>query len=214
MVSVVKRMRALQTLLNIRIGLGAAVLPTPTASARGLSPVSRIHLTYARKIYEGHGSARKFWRVCLPRLKYHNPELSMSVKQTGKQTDPAILSVYFNSKATTPQGKTLTTPGQLEGEELLKDEHAPKPREGETVRTINLRKKTLRHIWEQFKGLTGAEDIPITEADQAQIDEIQRQKERSDLDRKRVAENRQMIKDQEKLLEAAREDVKRMREEQ
>ncbi|KKZ67132.1 hypothetical protein EMCG_07191 [[Emmonsia] crescens] len=237
MVSVVKRMRALKALLNTRVGLGAALLP-PATSTPGLPPVTRIHLTYARKIYEGHGGARKFWRICLPRLKYHNPTLAVTVKQTGEQEGPAILSIYFKNKAaeaaeaaassgeTTPtttatatETETATatatpTPPTPEGEEQLSDEFAPPPTESEIVRRINIKKKTIRHIWEDFKQMTGAEDIPLSEADKAEIEETQRQKELSDLDRKRVAENRQMIKDQEKLLEAAREDVKRLRAEE
>ncbi|OAX84363.1 hypothetical protein ACJ72_01279 [Emergomyces africanus] len=215
MVSVVRRMRALKTMLNTRVGLGAALLP-PAASAPGLPAVTRIHLTYARKIYEGHGGARKFWRICLPRLKYHNPALAVTVKQTGEQEGPAILSIYFNNKADAASSEEtaanpLPTP---EGEEQLSDDFAPPPTESEIVRRINIKKKTIRHIWEDFKLMTGAEDIALSEADKAEIEETQRQKELSDLDRKRVAENRQMIKDQERLLQAAREDVKRLRAEE
>ncbi|OJD12031.1 hypothetical protein AJ78_07319 [Emergomyces pasteurianus Ep9510] len=222
MVSVVRRMRALKALLNMRVGLGAAVLP-PATSAPGLPPVTRIHLTYARKIYEGHGGARKFWRICLPRLKYHNPALAVTVKQTSEQEGPAILSIYFNNKsagvieadaASSEEAPTASPPPTPEGEEQLSDEFAPPPTESEIVRRLNIKKKTIRHIWEDFKMMTGAEDIPLSEADKAEIEETQRQKELSDLDRKRVAENRQMIKDQEKLLEAAREDVKRLRAEE
>ncbi|PGG98044.1 hypothetical protein GX51_07018 [Blastomyces parvus] len=216
MVSLVKRMRALKTLLNIRVGLGAALLP-PATSTPGLPPVSRIHLTYAQKIYEGHGGPRKFWRVCLPRLKYHNPALAVTVKQTTEQEGPATLSIYFKNEAaatTGSQGAT-TAPPTLEGaEEPPVDEFAPPPAESEIVRRVNIKRKTLRHIWDDFKQMTGAEDIPLSEADKAEIEEVQRQKELSDLDRKRVAENRQMIKDQQKLLEAAREDVKRLRDEE
>ncbi|EER44052.1 50S ribosomal protein [Histoplasma capsulatum var. duboisii H88] len=224
MVSIVKRMRALKALLNMRVGLGAALLP-PATSTHGLPPVTRIHLTYAQKIYEGHGGARKFWRVCLPRLKYHNPTLAVTVKQTTDQAGPAILSIYFKNKAAeasetvSPSSENPATanpspaPPAPEGEEQLSDEFAPPPTESEIVRRINVKKKTIKHIWDDFKQMTGAEDIPLSEADKAEIEETQRQKELSDLDRKRVAENRQMIKDQEKLLEAAREDVKRLRAE-
>ncbi|EGE78181.2 50S ribosomal protein Mrp49 [Blastomyces gilchristii SLH14081] len=226
MVSVVKRMRALKTkLLNMRVGLGAALLP-PTTSTPGLLPVTRVHLTYARKIYEGHGGPRKFWRVCLPRLKYHNPALAVTVKQTTEQEGPAILSVYFKNEAAVAAEATAATtnsqqattaavpPAPEGGEEQLVDEFAPPPTESEIVRRINVKRKTVRHIWDDFKQMTGAEDIPLSEEDKAEIEEMQRQKELSDLDRKRVAENRQMIKDQEKLLEAAREDVKRLRAEE
>ncbi|EEH33965.2 50S ribosomal protein Mrp49 [Paracoccidioides lutzii Pb01] len=200
----------------MRVGLGAAILPKPSSNPRFL-PLTRIHITYARKVYEGHGGARKFWRICLPRLKYHNPALFITVKQTKSQEGPAILSLYFNNKAVAEaSGQTTPTPPppppQLEGEEQLSDSFAPPPAEWEIVRTINLKRKTIGRIWEDFKLMTGVEEIPISPEDQAEIEKVKRQRELSDLDRKRVAENRQMIKDQEKLLEASREDLKKLRE--
>ncbi|KAK2802119.1 hypothetical protein FQN50_007483 [Emmonsiellopsis sp. PD_5] len=208
MVSVVKRMRHLKSLLNMRVGLGAALLP-PAASAPNSSPVTRLHLTYARKIYEGHQGARKFWRICLPRLKFHNPALPVTVNQTLDQTGPAMLSIYFNKTAAAAE----TGAAAQSSSEVL-DALAPAPTESEVVKTLDVKNKDVRAIWAQFKAATGAEDLPITPEDQAEIEEMNRLNAKSELDRKRVAENMQAIRDQEKLLEAAREDVKRLREEE
>ncbi|KAK2776956.1 hypothetical protein FQN52_001277 [Onygenales sp. PD_12] len=212
MVSVVKRMRHLKSLLNMRVGLGAALLP-PAASAPNSSPVTRLHLTYARKIYEGHQGARKFWRICLPRLKFHNPALPVTVKQTLDQAGPAMLSIYFNKTAAAAAPAADETGAAQSSQEVL-DALAPAPTESEVVKTIDVKNKDVRAIWAQFKAATGAEDLPITPEDQAEIDEMNRLNAKSELDRKQVAENMQAIRDQEKLLEAAREDVKRLREEE
>jgi len=73
-------------LLDIRLGPGAAILQTPPA---------RLHLTFARKINDGHMGPRKFWHTYLPRLKYHNPAVPMTVERTDDQEGPATLSVHF-----------------------------------------------------------------------------------------------------------------------
>ncbi|KJX94145.1 50s ribosomal protein mrp49 [Zymoseptoria brevis] len=90
MVSILKRMRKLQTrLLAIRLGSGAIVLP---------KDVKRIHLSFAPRMNGGHMGARKFWRHELVRMKYHNPSVPMSVERSELQDGPAVMSVHFAAK--------------------------------------------------------------------------------------------------------------------
>ncbi|KAI1968196.1 hypothetical protein LOZ53_000961 [Ophidiomyces ophidiicola] len=202
MVSLLKRMRRMKSrLLDIRVGLGAAVLP-PAPSSSSASPVTRLHLTYARKMYEGHFGARKFWRQCLPRLKYYNPGISMSVKQTDDNAGPALLSLYFENKD-----------GATKQASSTRDESAPSPTESEYVRTIDVKGKSLEEIWTSFKNLTGAEELQVSEADQHEIEERTRQLQQSAIDRQRVASIRQTRKDQAALLAAAKADIERVRAE-
>ncbi|EAS36342.3 50S ribosomal protein Mrp49 [Coccidioides immitis RS] len=202
MVSILKRMRKMKSrLLDIRVGLGAALLPSASSPSK-FSPVTRLHLTYARKMYEGHIGARRFWRQCLPRLKYYNPSVAMSVKQTDDNAGPAVLTLYFANKDGATQATSSTT-----------DEFAPAPTESESVKTIDIKGKSLEEIWGSFKSMTGAEDLKVSEADRQELEELSKQKEKSEVDRQRVAGIRQARKDQEKMLAAARADVERAKEE-
>lgn len=57
--------------------------------------VKEVHLHFAPKINNGHAGARKFWRNALPRIKYHNPAIPMTVTRTKDQTMPATLVLSF-----------------------------------------------------------------------------------------------------------------------
>ena len=164
-----------------------------------------MHLTYARKMYEGHIGARRFWRTCLPRLKYYNPAVGISVKQTDDQEKPPLLTIYF------AQNKDkASTPANVKMEDTL----APAPNESETVKTIDLRGQQVSEIWEKVKAATGAKELEASEADLKEIEENKKLDEKSEVDRQRVAAIRKARKDQEKMLQSAREEVERQRAEQ
>lgn len=57
--------------------------------------VKSLTLEYAAKINEGHMGPRKFWRMHLPRLQYHNPDLQIRVTQRTTIGGPAPLVVEF-----------------------------------------------------------------------------------------------------------------------
>ncbi|QSZ33322.1 hypothetical protein DSL72_002910 [Monilinia vaccinii-corymbosi] len=78
---------AFAQLLEIRLGPGAAILPPE---------VTRIHLDLAYGL-AGHLGPRHFWRRCLPRLKYHNPAVPMTVNRTTDTSDPATLTIHFST---------------------------------------------------------------------------------------------------------------------
>ena len=40
------------------------------------------------------------WRNMLPRLKYHNPAISITIERTETQSDPATLTVFFAEPTT------------------------------------------------------------------------------------------------------------------
>jgi len=104
-------------LLNLRIGTGATRLPPN---------IKKLTLAFNYKSNDGHLGARKFWRECLPRLKYHNPDVDMEVVRrmldssrkegndggeavdgststsNSKEATPATLSIFYD-KDTTPQ---------------------------------------------------------------------------------------------------------------
>ncbi|KAL4933940.1 mitochondrial 54S ribosomal protein mL61 [Aspergillus undulatus] len=203
MVNIFKRTRKLQTLLNIRVGKGAALLPTPTTATQEYPAVTRLHLTYAQKIYGGHQGARHFWRNCLTRLKYHNPAIPITVKQITDQEAPASLTVYFAEKISNAASLNNST---------VKDEHAPPPSEAEKTAVVDVRNLTYVDIWNKFRNMTGAQDVPPTEEEEEQIKKYQEMDKKSVKDRARVAAIRQAKLDHEAMLRAAKGEVEKLRQ--
>ncbi|KMQ47163.1 50S ribosomal protein Mrp49 [Trichophyton rubrum] len=204
MVSILRRMRALKALLHIRVGLGAAVLPAQSANGTSTIPqVTRLHLTYYKNMHEGHHGARRFWRLCLPRLKYYNPGVGMTVKQLDDEAGPAILSIY---SAKPSDGSAAATTGAL-------DSYAPPPTESEIVKAIDVKGKDVEQIWAAFKAATKAENVPVAEEDKKEMELQEQLNAQSEIDRQRVAMVRKAKKDQEAMLEAAKAAVAKQREE-
>ncbi|KAK6360253.1 hypothetical protein TWF730_006401 [Orbilia blumenaviensis] len=88
MPSPTSRMRWLRAkLYSVRNGTGAAILPPN---------ISRIALSFNYKSNNGHMGPRKFFRECLPRLKYHNPEVDMIVTRKDALEGPATLTIHFS----------------------------------------------------------------------------------------------------------------------
>ncbi|PGH26632.1 hypothetical protein AJ80_01761 [Polytolypa hystricis UAMH7299] len=228
MPSILKRMRKLKSLLDIRTGLGAAILPSPTGNISNFRPVTRLHLTYARKMYDGHMGARKFWRECLPRLKFHNPAIPMTVNQTEDQAGPALLSVYFdktaNVESVTPsataavnaanEAATAAKKAKKNETVVVSDSAAPQPAENENVTVINVKDRQLEDIWSEFRKLTGAVVVEATKSEMEDKNTLMEEDRQSDRDRKRVALQLQKSKDQAKLLQEARDAVQKLRDEQ
>ncbi|KAJ5777741.1 hypothetical protein N7520_000987 [Penicillium odoratum] len=204
MVNFLKRMRKLKTMLEVRVGTGAALFPSLANATKEFPAVTRLHLTYARKIYGGHHGARLFWRQCLPRLKYHNPGVPMTVQQTDEQEGPAALTIYFNerlsSTATGIAGKQIT------------DKHAPKPEAGEKSIVVDLKNLDPKEIWTRVQASTGAEDVPASEADVAEAKRLAAITEKAVGDRKRIQAMRQAKKDQERMLAEARGEVEKLKQ--
>lgn len=149
--------------------------------------------------------ARRFWRTCLPRLKYHNPGVGISVKQIDDQSKPAMLTVYFAR----PEGKAAEA-----AEIKMEDSFAPAPRPSEYVKAIDVRNQQVSEIWEKLKAATGAQETKVSEADRKEMEDNEKQLQQSEIDRQRVASIRQAKKDQEKMLEAAKAEVEKQRTEQ
>ncbi|KAL2811090.1 50S ribosomal protein Mrp49 [Aspergillus granulosus] len=192
-----------QQLLDVRIGTGAATFPSAATATKEFPAITRLHLTYARKIYGGHQGARHFWRNCLPRLKYHNPAIPMTVKQTTDQEGPAALTIYFSEHLSRTASANATN---------ITDQHAPAPSATEKTTVMNLKDLTYTDIWHNLKTLTGAEEVPATETEQAELKKVVEMRQKAVEDRKRVAEIRQAKKDQEKMLEQARGEVAKLRQ--
>ncbi|KAI9644293.1 hypothetical protein NHQ30_007649 [Ciborinia camelliae] len=86
-------------LLGIRLGPGAAILPPE---------VTKIQLDFAYGS-AGHLGPRHFWRNCLPRLKYHNPAVPMTVNRVTDTSVDATLTIHFTTPSPTAGTPTPST---------------------------------------------------------------------------------------------------------
>ncbi|KAF4768171.1 hypothetical protein N7455_012472 [Penicillium solitum] len=200
MVNLFKRLRKLQTMLQAKIGTGAAIFPSLASASKEFPAVTRLHLTYARKIDQGHAGARHFWRNCLPRLKYHNPGVPMSVTQTSNQQGPAALTIYFAERV----GSAATA---LANEKKVIDELAPAPEANEQSAVLDIKNRTYQQIWDRVQAMTNAKVVPANSEDIALSQKLAEIKKKSGPDRERVQAIRQAKKDQERMLAEARGQV-------
>ncbi|KAJ5898830.1 hypothetical protein N7495_003574 [Penicillium taxi] len=204
MVNLFKRMRKLKTILNIRVGTGAALFPSLATATKEFPAVTRLHLTYARKIYGGHQGSRHFWRQCLPRLKYHNPAVKMTVKQIDDQEGPSALTIYFAERLS-------STATAISGKQVI-DKFAPAAEDNEKSIVVDLKNLGYQEIWSRVQASTGAEEVKPTEADESDLVRLSKITEQAVGDRERIQAKRQAKKDQERMLAEARGEVDKLKE--
>lgn len=192
-------------MLDVRVGTGAAILPSVANVSKDFPAVTRLHLTYARKIYGGHQGARHFWRNCLPRLKYHNPGVQMSVQQTQDQDGPAALTIYFAERV----GSTATA---IAGKEPVTDKLAPAPEDNEKTAVVDVKGLTFKEIWNRVKASTGAEELRPSSEEGAELKRLQELREKASKDRQRIQAMQQAKKDQERMLAEARGQVEKLKQ--
>ncbi|KAI5197197.1 hypothetical protein E4T42_06769 [Aureobasidium subglaciale] len=192
MVSLLQRMRKLQTLLAIRLGPGAAVLP---------KEISRIHMRFAPKIDGGHMGSKKFWRHELVRLKYHNPAIPMTIDRTALQTDPALMTIFFADPEASPTSgaaPTTSTSGDKEP-----SNYSPSTK----TETIDMTGRTPEHILTDFMKITSARQVEATQEELESLRSLEEQRVRSERDSKLSLEVREKKKREESLLAQARGDL-------
>jgi large subunit ribosomal protein MRP49 len=128
---------------------------SPTASRVDTAEPSTPS-SFGRLLGEGFANKsaryRKFWRVILPRLKFRNPSVPMTVYREQNPAMEAMLSIYFASK--TPGS---TTPASIDAsQETTSSDGNP----GQKVINIDMKNKTHEQIWEEVRKATNAMEIP------------------------------------------------------
>ncbi|TKA69293.1 hypothetical protein B0A49_03114 [Cryomyces minteri] len=179
-------------LLAIRIGPGAAVLP---------KDVKRIHMQFAPKLNDGHMGPRKFWQHYLPRLKYHNPAIPMTVDRTQTQSGLATLTIFFTQPTTSSDSTTpLPAPtSSTSGDTAPSASYAPTER---TV-SINMKHRTDAEILTQFMEATKATVVEATPEELEEMRELEEQGARSQRDSARSMEvNKQRKREADMLAQA------------
>ena len=148
-------------------------------------------MDFAVKIGDGHFGPRKFWHQFLPRLKFHNPGVSMTVNRTSDQSGPATMTIFFLSK----NNPDLSTASSNNSTSI------------ERVEVIDMKHKHESDILRELLKTTGAEEIKTTEEEKFQLQEIEEEKARSDQDRIRSRNDLEAKRREAQLLAQAREAV-------
>ncbi|KAL8969047.1 MAG: hypothetical protein Q9183_002178, partial [Haloplaca sp. 2 TL-2023] len=162
--------------------------------------VKKVHLDFAFKFNDGHFGARKVWRNYLPRLKYHNPAVSMTVNRSHDNSGPALLTVFYappgdsNSGSSPPS--TLTS--------MTQSTHTFDQTPVERTKTINMKHKHESEILSELINSTKATLVVATAEEEAEIEELKDQEKRSEADRLRNAAYTEQKRREKALLEQAR----------
>ncbi|KAI0161344.1 CI-B8 domain-containing protein [Xylariaceae sp. FL1272] len=204
MVNPGKRMNILQALLSLRHGPGAAILPPE---------VTRIHMDFAMRWNEGHFGPRKFWRECLPRLKFYNPAVPMLVNRSTNNEGPATLSIYFRQ----PDSEAPRTPSEIlktmlplarQPHSSTANEHpAPPPEEGEHVVTIDMKNVHSDSILSDFLAKTGAVLVNPTPDEQSEMRQVKERNERGNYDRAIMKKYIDDKRHEERMIAIARQEA-------
>ncbi|KAI4195270.1 MAG: hypothetical protein LQ350_007289 [Teloschistes chrysophthalmus] len=192
MVSVINRTRRLRALYDIRLGSGAAILP---------KDIKRIHLDFAFKISNGHFGARKVWRNYLPRLKYHNPAVSMTVNRSQDQAGPATLTIFYASphdSLTSPPSSAA--PSSSTTSNSSTSDHTP----FERAETISMKHRHESQILSDLLNLTKATPVVASPEEEAELQALADEKKRSEADRVRNAAYTEQKRQEKALLDQAR----------
>ncbi|KAL5412465.1 hypothetical protein PMIN03_004237 [Paraphaeosphaeria minitans] len=188
MVNMLKRMRKLRELLWIRNGPGAIQLP---------KEVTKISVEFHKKLIGSqHRGARHFWHDILPRIKYRNPTLPISVIRHADPAGPAYLSIYTSTP--TPQTSTTPPPSTTTTTEAVNDT---------PTHTIEIKDLHESEILEALVEKTGALVLRTPPEEAVEMAEIEEFKERAEVDRVEVREKLMKVRREEELLKLARGEI-------
>ena len=134
--------------------------------------------------------ARQFRRICLPRLKYHNPTVSMTVEKVKEQAGPATLTVFFTSSSD-PSAKRTNT-GQNSNVA------------SERTEAIDIKYRDESEILSELMKITKGQAVIPTGEDQALMQESREAIAKTEQDRRRTRLDYEARQREKRLLEQAR----------
>lgn len=149
----------------------------------------------------GHFGARKFWHNYLPRLKYHNPAVSMTVNRRTDQEGPATLTVFLAPPPNTTS--TSFSPDILSSTVATNSSlstHHPVERE-ESIDVKHIRDS---EIYSLLMGLAKATPVVPTAEEEAELRQLKEDLENSKQDSIIGAKYREKMKEEKALLDLAR----------
>lgn len=140
---------------------------------------------------------RKFWRAYLPRLKYHNPSVAMTVERTADQEGPASLVVSF-----APDGdRGSSGSGSGSGSGSTGEEQM------DTQKSINCKHRTDDQILEELMRLTKGRAVEATATEEQQLRDLETERVKSEKDRRKMKSVLTEKRRQQRILEQAKNTV-------
>lgn len=145
---------------------------------------------------------RKVWREYLPRLKYHNPAISMTVDRSHEQSGPATLSVFFAPTSNTSSHSATSSPAPTSSTsgDKAPSEHKP----WDKVEAIDMKHKKPEEILERLMQVTKAKAVVASPDDEVEMRELEEQRRKSERDREHVMAYNEKVRQERALLEQAR----------
>ena len=161
-------------------------------------------MEFAKKYNDGHMGPRKFYRECLPRLKYWNPSVAMIVNRTADNSGPATMTLYFRQPSPTSAPSKPINSKQQPSSSMEGASPAAAPLEDERTVTIDMKAQRSEEILESFLKHTGAKVLETPLADVEAMQVIEERRLRSEADAIEGAKRRAILAREEELLEKAR----------
>lgn len=146
---------------------------------------------------------RKFWRLYLPRLKFHNPAVPMSISRTANQEGPALMTIHFNDEPSTcPITETplSSTVGQ------------PHISSTERIATINIKHQSETGILTQLMSITKAQPVYPTQEELDKMSELEEQRNLSEKNSQMSKALNEKRRRRDAMLAQARSEVATVRE--
>ncbi len=162
--------------------------------------IKRIHLDFAHKLNDGHFGARKVWRKYLPRLKYHNPAISMTVNRTLDQNGPATLTVFFAPPPRSSSATASPAPSSSTDPSTAPSGHPTTDR----VETIDMKHKHESEILSRLLELTKGKPYEASPDELAELRDVDDEKRRSERDKEAQARLNEVKRQEKALLDLAR----------
>lgn len=179
-------------------------------------PVSVVQRRTNEQHSDGSWENRKFWKTCLPRLKFWNPAIPMIINRSPDNSGPATLSIYFRkaaaAAATPTSAKVHMTPLAQQAHSSSTNEcPAPPPEEGERVVTIEMKHQHSEAILEEFLLKTGAQVLRPTPDEENEMRQAEDLRDRAAIDRSIMKKYIDDKRAEEKMLARAREEADAIR---
>ena len=149
----------------------------------------------------GHFGARKFWHNYLPRLKYHNPAVSMTVNRRTDQEGPATLTIFFAH----PPSITSASSSPIDSSSTVVENYSPSTHHPvEREESIDVKHIRDTEIYSLLMGLAKATPVLPTAEEEAELRQLKEDLEQSKQDSIIGAKYRAKMKEEKALLDSAR----------
>jgi len=169
-------------------------------------------MDFARKLNDGHFGPRKFWKTYLPRLKYHNPAVPMTINRTSDQKGPALMTIHFTdptSAVNTGPAISSTTDAQSSGA-LVAASTAATPTE--RTETFDMKHRHESEILSHLLSIIKAVPLQPSTEELQQISDLEEQRKQSEIDAQRSQKVNEKRRRRDAMLAQARGEVAASRE--